>query len=253
MKKLTRHLLFILAVPGMAFAQGVEPELDEDKWTFGVGTYLWAANIKGVTTIGPKDLETDLSFDEALDSLEGAYSVHFEALSPARVGLGVDYLYTKIGEEGIETPLPPVLIDNVDITNQTFELFGYYRVGDPNVGAGSLDIIGGTRYRTMDNTIELRILERPLGGDFGASWWDLMAGGRWARTLHPRVTLSLRADAGTDAFNVQGGAAFKIARRFAIVAQYKYLNFDHQQETDLADFGYDVTEQGLLIGFGFHF
>ncbi len=80
-----------------------------------------------------------------------------------------------------------------------------------------------------------------------------MAGGRWGKNVHPRVTLSLRADAGTDAVNAQGGAAFRIARRFVIVAQYKYLNFDHQQETDLADFGYDVTEQGLLIGFGLHF
>ena len=80
-----------------------------------------------------------------------------------------------------------------------------------------------------------------------------MAGGRWVRNVHPRVALSLRTDAGTDAFNVQGGATFRIAKRFVIVAQYKYLNFDHRQETDLADFGYDATEQGALIGFGLRF
>ena len=73
------------------------------------------------------------------------------------------------------------------------------------------------------------------------------------RKVHPRVALSFRADPGTDAFNLQGSAAFRIAKRVVIVAQYKYLNFDHRQETDLADFGYDATEQGALIGFGLHF
>ena len=246
-------LLLLVAIPSLLLAQGVEPERQEDKWSFGAGVYLFAASIKGVTAIGPKEIETDLSFRELIDSVEGAFAAHFEALSPARVGLGVDYLYTRVGEDGIETPLPPVLIDNVDITSQTFELFGYYRLGDPNIGAGSLDIIGGTRYRSMDNTLDLRIFDQTVSGDFGASWWDLMAGGRWGKNVHPRVTLSLRADAGTDAFNAQGGAAFRIARRFVIVAQYKYLNFDHQQETDLADFGYDATEQGFLLGIGFHF
>ena len=253
MRTLASFMPIFIAVPALTFAQGVEPDLEDDKWSFGIGVYLFAASIEGVTTIGPKDIETDVSFSELIDSVEGAYSVHFEALSPSRIGIGVDYLYTKIGEEGIETPLPPVLIENASLTNQTFELFGYYHLGDVGAGAGSFDIIGGTRYRSMENNITLRIFERPLSGDFGASWWDLMAGGRWARKVHPRVVLSARADAGTDAFNFQGGAAFQIARRFVIVAQYKYLNFNHKQETDLAKFGYDATEQGVLVGFGLHF
>jgi len=253
MRNLASFMLIFIAVPALTFAQGVEPDLEDDKWTFGIGAYLFAASIEGVTTIGPKDIETDVSFNELIDSVEAAYSVHFEALSPARVGIGVDYLYTKVGEDGIETPLPPIIVDNASLTNQTFELFGYYHLGDIDDGAGSLDIIGGTRYRSTDNSLTLNIFEQQLSGDFGASWWDLMAGGRWARKVHPRVVLSLRADAGTDAFNAQGGVTFRIARRFLIVAQYKYLNFDHEQETDLADFGYDATEQGVLIGFGFHF
>jgi hypothetical protein len=246
-------LLLLLLVPTFALAQGVAPELEDDKWSFAVGAYLFASSIEGVTTIGPKDIETDVSFSELIDSVDGAYSVHFETLSPSRIGIGVDYLYTKIGQDGIETPLQPVIVDNASITNQTVELFGYYHLGDVDAGPGSLDIIGGTRYRSMENNTTLSIFERQLSDNFGASWWDLMAGGRWARKLHPRVVLSARADAGTDAFNFQGGVAFRIARRFVIVAQYKYLNFDHEQETDLADFGYDATEQGVLVGFGFHF
>jgi len=245
-------IVLLVLWPTLTFAQGVEPEL-EDGWSFGTGVYLFGANIEGVTAIGPKEIETDLAFSEAIDILEGAFTAHFEALSPARIGLAVDYLYTKVGEEGIATPLPPVVIDNASLTSQTLELFGYYHFGDLDSGAGSFDVIGGTRYRSMDNTLELSFFEQSLRGDFGASWWDLMVGGRWARKVHPRVALSIRADAGTDAFNVQGGATFRIARRLLIVAQYKYLNFDHEQETDLADFGYDAIEQGVLVGFGFHF
>jgi len=84
MRNLAKFMLFLIAVPAFTFAQGVEPEREEDRWSFGVGAYLFAASIKGVTTIGPKDIETDVSFNDLIDSVEAAYLVHFEALSPAR-------------------------------------------------------------------------------------------------------------------------------------------------------------------------
>jgi len=94
MRKVTSCLLFFIAFPSLAFAQGVEPERNEDGWSFGAGFYASLVNIDGVTSVGPKEIETDVSFDELVDSLEGAFLFHFEALSNARVGLAVDYAYT---------------------------------------------------------------------------------------------------------------------------------------------------------------
>ena len=136
-------LLGVLAIPKHSLAQGVSPETEEDKWTFAVGAYLQAAEIQGVTTVGDKAIPTEVSFDQIIDKLQGAFSIHFEALSTSNVGFAVDYLYAKIGDDGITTPLPGVTIDKVDFAIQNFELFGYYRVGFPNEGAGSLDLIGG--------------------------------------------------------------------------------------------------------------
>ena len=93
----------------------------------------------------------------------------------------------------------------------------------------------------------------PVSGGFGANWWDFLFGGRWARELHPRVGLFLRADGGADAFNIQGGAGFRIAKRLLFLVEYKYLKSDHRQGVGADFFAYDATEQGPLFGIGLQF
>ena len=93
----------------------------------------------------------------------------------------------------------------------------------------------------------------PVSGGFGANWWDLLAGGRWLRNVHPRVSLVFRADGGADAYNIQGGVAFRIKRRIVVLVEYKYLKFNHQQGSGADFFAYDASEKGPLFGFGLQF
>jgi hypothetical protein len=46
--------------------------------------------------------------------------------------------------------------------------------------------------------------------------------------------------------------AFDELRLAVLFTVAKYWSFDHQQENETLDFGYDATEQGVLFGAGFH-
>jgi hypothetical protein len=76
----------------------------------------------------------------------------------------------------------------------------------------------------------------------------MLLGGRYMRALHRRISVRLRADAGTDVFNAQGGVDITIADWLLLGIQYKYVNFDHSDGEGLDRFRYDVTEQDPLFG-----
>ena len=254
-KRASRTLigLFAVIVFVSAFAtdsRADTAEHDPDRWTFMWSAYLQAADIEGTVTVGPFQPELDVDFSTIVDHLDGAFTTHFEAMK-APGGIAVDYLYLNLGVSDIPTSQEGITADlTLKMTN--FELFGFYRVGDPNVGAGALDILGGTRYRKMDNSMELRT-PMPRGGDVEFSWWDLLAGGRWSKQVHPRVLLMFRGDAGADAYNFQGGASINLFKRGFLLLQYKYLNFDYEDGMGRDRRGYDASEAGPLFGFGVRF
>ena len=106
----------------------------------------------------------------------------------------------------------------------------------PTTGGRSLPIVGTVG---------------PFSGD--RSWWDMLLGGRYIKTLHPRISIRFRADTGIDVFNVQGGVDIRATEWLLLGLQYKYVNFDHSEGVGLDRFAYDVTEHGPLFGAAFTF
>ena len=81
----------------------------------------------------------------------------------------------------------------------------------------------------------------------------MLLGGRYIKTLHPRISIRFRADTGIDVFNVQGGVDIRATEWLLLGLQYKYVNFDHSEGVGLDRFAYDVTEHGPLFGAAFTF
>lgn len=227
-------------------------------WTWAGALYLHAVGLSGRQAIGGAEVDLDVSFGDLFDKIQGGFMGHFEGRN-GNFGFGVDYMWVKVGEEGIELGPeggPGVLpVEGTgSMTTSAFELFGTYRIGDQADGPGALDLIGGTRYKSVANKIE--ITGGPLEGlsaDPEFSWWDIMFGGRWMRQAGERAILIFRADLGSDAWNVQGGVGINVWRQLDVVIEYRHIKYNRSEGTGAERFVYDASESGPLFGIGFHF
>ncbi len=226
----------------------------DDEWSSSVALYLHASDLSGTVTRGPVDVPVDVSFSTLLDKLNTAFTIHGET-QRGRFGVGVDYFYFGLGDTAVATPLANITLEEANLNLQNFELFGIGRVGDPTQGRGAFDLLAGARYRGLSSALSFSLpiigTVGPLSGD--RSWWDLLLGGRYTKALHRRISVRLRADAGTDVLNVQGGVDITLADWLLLGIQYKYVNFDHSDGEGLDRFRYDVTEHGPLFGAAFTF
>ena len=89
---------------------------------------------------------------------------------------------------------------------------------------------------------------------------DPVVGGRLVQDVSEDWFLTARGDIGgfgigSDfSWNVQGGVGYDVSDRFSVVAQYKALSVDFDNEKTGLDFlSYDTVTHGPLIGFVFHF
>ena len=227
--------------------QTILPPEEPDAWHFAVGATLFAMDIDAVTTLGVIETPAvEVPFSALVSQLKAIVPVHVEGLT-GPYGFGVDFLYAKVGKGGIDTPIPGITVNDISLAITDFQWFGVYRLGRPTDTAGSLDILGGARYRRLNLELDVRGLPMPVSGGFDNDWWDVLAGGRWIKQVHPRVGLTFRADAGAGVVNVQGGVGFKVANPLVLLVEYRYLNWDHEQGSGRDFFAYDGTEQGPYL------
>ena len=249
-----RIVTFTVLLGVSAGSAAAQTAASNDEWSSSVALYLHASDLSGSVTRGPVDVPVDVSFSTLLDKLNTAFTIHGET-QHGRFGVGVDYFYFGLGETAIATPLANVSIEEANLNLKNFELFGIGRVGDPTQGSGAFDVLAGARYRGLSSALSFSLpivgTVGPLSGD--RSWWDLLVGGRYVKALHRRIAVRLRADTGTDVFNVQAGVDITLADWLLLALQYKYVNFDHSDGVGLDRFRYDVTEHGPLFGAAFTF
>ena len=103
-------------------------------------------------------------------------------------------------------------------------------------------------------------MNTPSSLDLGDSWVDPVVGGRILQDVSEDWFLTARGDIGGFglgsglSWNLPGGIGYDVADWFSLVAQYKALVVDFDNEKTGLDFlSYDTTTHGPLIGFVFHF
>jgi hypothetical protein len=121
-----------------------------------------------------------------------------------------------------------------------------------------IDLFAGIRY--WDLALDLELEDTPRALDLGDSWIDPVVGGRILQDVAEEWFLTARADlggfgVGSDfSWNVQGGVGYDVADWFSLVAQYKALGVDFDNEKSGLDFlSYDTVTHGPVIGFVFRF
>lgn len=221
-----------------------------DGWDWMVEPYVWAASIGTDmrTFQPPTDSDTDSSFSDIIDKLDGVFMVRVEGRSD-QVGVFADFIYLGLADSNQRR----VLSTHSDLDARLLDAAVSWRVGGER--ESGLDVFGGARYIDVDMTTRFEpdnpaFAPRTL--DTGKSYLDLLLGARYAWQLNERWTLGLRGDLSTGQTEGTWSASAMAGYRTgngAWLFGYRYL------EADLSGPNADITLDlsGPVVGYGFRF
>ena len=222
-------------------------------WDYDLAIYLWALGIDGSATVRGVDADVDVSFSDALDNLEMAFSTHFEANKrESNWAWFFDLYWVALGND-IERPQ-----GKFDMNMAYVEAAGAYNTGR------DFQLFAGVRYISMD--LELNFdpgiplppqIPTQVKGD--QSWTDLMLGGRLKKDFGKRWRFWGRADLagfgltdGSDlTWNLVLMGQVKVARRIRLLFGYRWLDIDYENKDD--QFAVDIRQEGPVFALNYSF
>ena len=221
-------------------------------WTFAVAPYFWAAGMSGdLGQFGLPPIHVDSDFSDLLDHLDFAAMAIAEARND-RFSIFADVMYTKLGGDG-DTPGP--IIDDIDVTSETFAGLlgaGYSVLQD---GSSHLDIVAGARLWSVDTDISVSGLGGLIDGTYsdGATWVDGLVGVRGRYDFNENWYLTgwgmIGAGEADLDWDVAAGLGYQFNDTWSAVAGYRALGVDYSQD----DFVFDVVQQGPILGLVYRF
>ena len=221
-------------------------------WTYTITPYLFAAGISG--DVGVRNLPEvhfNADFGDILQNLDFGAMLTGEARYDRYSVIG-DLIYVKVSNES-GTPRG-IIANSVEATSKTFTGFlggGYALVDAPN---GHLDIVGGARVWSLDNTIS-------FNGGFldGASaestktWVDALAGLKGNYFFTPQVYATgwgLVGGGGADIdWDVGAALGYRFNKTISTELGYRAMGVDYRSD----NFVFDVVLQGPILGLSIHF
>lgn len=224
---------------------------DGEGWDWIVAPYGWAASIgtdlrSDVPPVG--GISTDRNFDDIIDDIDGAFEVHAEGQGD-HFGVLTDFTYLGLAS-GTDRPR---FHTESDLDSRLFELAGVWSPGADRYHG--IEVLAGLRYIDVDLTVEFD----PTNPIFatssfksGESYADFMLGARYTWKLSERWGMTLRGDGSfgdTDGtWNTSAVVNYKMTHG-AWYFGYRYLSV----EVGDSDHHVDITMNGPLVGYGFHF
>jgi hypothetical protein len=243
-------LLLAILAPQPASAQ------QDDAWKVTVAPlYLWATRINGDIATRAGTVPVFMTFDDAADSLAGAFSFHVEA-EKHRFGIFSDLNFVRLSTEAdftLQRPAAVTVHGDADIDNTFFEAGASYRLSERTPVA----VIGGLRTFTLSNQIEFstpNISVTPI--DASRTAVSAFAGVTYRPALSGKVSLISRADiGGGSGMSWSGMLGFEFRPRpwAGLVVGYKALGVGFGKETDDQEIRkVDVTYYGPIFGLNLH-
>jgi hypothetical protein len=243
-------LALALSVAGLP----ASAEAQSDDWEFTIAPYFVFGNMTGdAGVISPDEVPIDLGFGDLMENFKGGVIIHTEVW---KSGWGVmgDLIWMSFGRD-LDTPGPLPLVLDVSADQFIIEGFFAHRWAEPD---RQVDVFAGVRV--WDIGLDLDLVDTDHALDLGDTWVDPVVGSRVVRNLSDRWLLLARGDiggfrVGSDfSWNVQGGVGYEVADWFSLVAEYKALWVDFNNEkTGLDFFSYDMLTHGPAIALAFHF
>ena len=222
-------------------------EESTDKFQFELTPYLWAASIKGSTSVDGGDsppIDSDYSFF-ALDNLDGVASATFTG-QKNQWGFLFDFLYVSFEDTFKDETLLEV---TAGLEGVILEFAGTY----VPKSIGNVEFIAGLRQQDITVSLEFE----SFGGEKeGAlTWVDPFFGAIYSYPFNEKFHIALRGDIG--GFGIESDMAvnaevlfrYQMSEAASIKFGYRYLKV----KFDDKDFLYDISLDGLHFGMGFSF
>lgn len=221
-------------------------------WTYAISPYAWAPGISGNVGVGRlPEVHFDADFGDIWQNLDFAAMVMGEARYDRYSVIG-DLIYIKLSDDK-GTPRG-IIANNVEDTFKAFTGFlggGYALVYAPN---GHLDIVGGARVWSVDNTISFNggLLDGASAGRT-KTWVDAMAGLKGNYFFTPQVYATgwgLVGGGGADIdWDVGAALGYKFNKTISAELGYRAMGVDYSSD----NFTVDVVLQGPVLGVTFRF
>ena len=219
-----------------------------DDWEWMIAPYLWAPSISTDLRTNEPPAETDTSFSDIIDKIDGALLIHAEGQGE-QFGMFADYIFLGLEDDKDFTRIRT----QSDLDTQLFELAA---VWSPGAGRYSgLDVFGGLRYVDVDLQVRFDPVNpvfAPSERNFDKAYSDFMLGARYTWILSDRWRLTLRGDGSfgdtEGTWNGSAIAQYQV-KHGAWLVGYRYLSI----EVETGNSSTDITMNGPLAGFGFVF
>jgi hypothetical protein len=230
--------VLILAL-GSIFTASAQSTTQDSGWQFAAELYFWGASIGGETAAGT---DIDVELDDILDSLEFAF-MGAAGIRKGRWSLIADAIYLNVEDSAT---VAPGIDASVELTNWVVTPFLAYSLLDTE--KGRFDILGGARYLYLKADLSIG----PFSGDDSGANWDGIIGARGEVNLSPNWFLFAYGDVGTGDSDVTwqgfGGLGYRF-KRIELVAAYRYLRWDFDDETLIDDLNIHGPAVGIRVPF----
>jgi hypothetical protein len=211
-------------------------------WNVFGAAYGWLAGVDAVVAVGPRsEFPVEVPFDDLLENVDFAISLHVEARPADGWTLMGDLFYADLGVSGT---LPESRTEVTLDQRQTVLEGGVgYEV------ARDLELLAAVRYNDLSVAAST-----PQGeaDERGAGWADAFAGVRFSPAFGERWLLSLRGDVGAGgssfAWFVGGNAFYRLSETFRLGFGYRALSVDYESGEGRDLVKWDMVTHGLYLG-----
>lgn len=234
---------------GLALLAGAcSPALAQDSdWDFGATIYLFTAE----TDVGIGDLESTLSFSDALDNLDFAFMGAFEARN-GEWSFILDYMLTDLSFEN-DRAGPVVTGVNASLKTQIINGYAAYRVY--NTPDALIDLAAG--FRWFDTSSDLSLLNGGTvlrSASTSENWVDPVIGVRAQFAFSEKWSGTVFADYGgfssdSETWQVLLTANYAFNDRWVGRFGYRQISVDH--DIDGNSFSFD--QSGPILGVTYKF
>jgi hypothetical protein len=245
-----RAILILLSV-GLLSPNAIAQSFDKNSNEIILAPYLWGAAINGTSTVGAlPPLDIDASFSDIFSNLNFAMSLHMEFKRGPWVFV-VDPTYISLEMEAVP-PIPDVPPGTMEVDIWIVELWAGYQFHD------NWEVIGGARYQDQDISVS-GLPDPPFTPPVGVSdnWTDWFAGVRFNADLGDKWLMVWRGDVVVAGDSDSGwNSSIFFNRRVGkkgnktVILGYRYMVDDYINE---GTYGWDVTQDGPVVGFSWVF
>jgi hypothetical protein len=201
-------------------------------------------------TIGTETTSIEVDFGDLVRNLNGAFTVHFEAVHKSNWGFILEYNYGDVATSKSND----LLLVDLGFTSHISEFDGLYRFKREK---SVIDVIAGLRYTIMNYDIEavLEVFEdESKQKDGNEQWVDPIVGARWVHTISDKFSVLARGDIGGVIFgndftwHTNALVNYQPFKNVSFFLGYRALgqNYETGQDEDL--FKLETTFHGPLLG-----